>query len=107
KVQAAAAQTDPNASAEDFAAARKKVDQSLSAVWELGMPIGWNDSSKLYFQKHPQISVLGLLITALAVSLGAPFWFDLLNKTVPIRSTVKPEEKDRPADGQPVDLAKS
>ncbi|WP_299579595.1 hypothetical protein [Mucilaginibacter sp.] len=36
----------------------------------------------------------GLLITALALSLGAPFWFDLLNKLVSIRAAgVKPEEK--------------
>lgn len=36
---------------------------------------------------------LGWLITALAVMLGAPFWFDLLNKFMVIRATVKPHEK--------------
>ena len=35
----------------------------------------------------------GWLITALAVSLGAPFWFDMLNKIMIVRSTVKPSEK--------------
>lgn len=43
------------------------------------------------FQRHQNerdgTSVLGWLITALAVSLGAPFWFDLLNKIVRLRST--------------------
>jgi hypothetical protein len=29
----------------------------------------------------------------MAISLGAPFWFDLLNKFMVIRSTVKPHEK--------------
>ena len=38
-------------------------------------------------------AIIGWLITALAVSLGAPFWFDLLNKFMVIRSTVKPHEK--------------
>jgi hypothetical protein len=33
------------------------------------------------------------LLTALAISLGAPFWFDLLNKFIVIRSVVKPHEK--------------
>lgn len=37
----------------------------------------------------------GLFLTALAVSQGAPFWFDLLNKFIVIRSTVKPQEKSR------------
>jgi hypothetical protein len=44
------------------------------------------------------ISIPGWILTALAVSLGAPFWFDLLNKLMVIRSTVKPYEKS-PAEG--------
>jgi hypothetical protein len=35
-------------------------------------------------------------MTGLAVSLGAPFWFDLLNKFIVVRSTVKPTEKSGP-----------
>jgi hypothetical protein len=35
----------------------------------------------------------GWLITAFAVLLGAPFWFDVLNKLMVIRATVKPTEK--------------
>jgi hypothetical protein len=37
--------------------------------------------------------ILGWLVTALAATMGAPFWFDLLNKVMVIRSTVKPKEK--------------
>jgi hypothetical protein len=37
--------------------------------------------------------LIGWLLTGVAVSLGAPFWFDLLNKFMVIRSTVKPTEK--------------
>ena len=33
------------------------------------------------------MSFLGWIITALAISLGAPFWFDLLNKLVKFRGT--------------------
>jgi hypothetical protein len=56
----------------------------------LPLPIGW--------PRHPQgweiaTMILGWLITGLAVSLGAPFWFDLLNKFMVIRATVKPKEK--------------
>ena len=45
--------------------------------------VGWNYVSPL----------LGWLITAFAATLGAPFWFDVLNKVMVIRSTVKPHEK--------------
>jgi len=37
--------------------------------------------------------LVGWLVTALAVMLGAPFWFDVLNKVMVVRSTVKPHEK--------------
>jgi hypothetical protein len=40
--------------------------------------------------------IFGWFVTALGVSLGAPFWFDLLNKIMVIRSTVKPDEKSPP-----------
>lgn len=36
---------------------------------------------------------LGWLITAAAISLGAPFWFDTLNRFMIVRSTIKPKEK--------------
>ena len=35
---------------------------------------------------------LGFLLTALAICLGSPFWFDLLNKLVKIRAAGKKEE---------------
>jgi len=72
-------------------AAQKTIQKSLSAVTELGMPIGWGSaSSRQYFFDHPVLSILGLLVTALAIAQGAPFWFDLLQRFVGIRSTVKP-----------------
>jgi hypothetical protein len=39
---------------------------------------------------------VGWLLTAIAVSFGAPFWFDVLNKFMVVRSTVKPKEKSEP-----------
>ena len=32
--------------------------------------------------------ILGLLLTAIALSFGAPFWFDLLNKFMKLRSSL-------------------
>ncbi len=37
--------------------------------------------------------VVGWLITAFAVMLGAPFWFDVLSKIITIRSTLKPTDE--------------
>ena len=32
-------------------------------------------------------------MTGFALSMGAPFWFDMLNKIMVVRATVKPHEK--------------
>lgn len=62
-------------------------------------PIGWDmsaprHSSDWYFSPEGWLKkIVGLLVTALAVSLGAPFWFDLLRKLVAIRSGGRSEKK--------------
>jgi hypothetical protein len=40
------------------------------------------------------LKILGWIITALAISLGAPFWFDLLNKLMKLRGAVKEETEN-------------
>jgi hypothetical protein len=71
----------------------------MTELQSFGLPIGWtweqNDPRSI---KERDLGiwlerVLGWLLTGCAVSLGAPFWFDLLNKFVVVRSTVKPFEK--------------
>lgn len=70
------------------------------------IPIGWMKRTNglegsLTWRAFPAgfgdwlLKLAGLIGTALAVALGAPFWFDVLNKFMVVRSTVKPEEKSR------------
>jgi hypothetical protein len=85
----------------------KVLVEELSAI---GYPIGWTWESELKPAACSQpwsgeykrcadpwsaivYSIPGWVISALAVTLGAPFWFDMLNKLMVIRSTVKPREK--------------
>ncbi|WP_303315280.1 hypothetical protein Q4Q34_15730 [Flavivirga abyssicola] len=37
----------------------------------------------------------GYVLTALAISLGSPFWFDLLNRLIKLRSSLKPKEQQK------------
>jgi hypothetical protein len=62
----------------------------------LGLPIGWNPDKLPSSPYEWALRLLGILLTSLAVSLGAPFWFDLLNRFIVVRSTVKPTEKSPP-----------
>jgi hypothetical protein len=77
----------------------------LNTISGLGLPIGWDprDIETVpgriptgwgWLQK-----LLGCLVTAAAVSLGAPFWFDMLNKVIDVRSSLKPKpQAAAPAD---------
>lgn len=69
--------------------------QTLQALPQLHLPLGWVGSAS-----HPDdprsaptdaagwlTKVAGLLITAVALSFGAPFWFDLLKSFVGIRTS--------------------
>ncbi len=62
------------------------------------LPVLWKDTDTAWEQIVPfkqdgwLFRLVGWLITALAVSLGAPFWFDLLNKLVNIRRAVQPRK---------------
>lgn len=98
---------EPTADSEE-AKAKKKLDGYKQQIQNLGVPIGWAQRDP----NHPDVQdprypplvnpfdwggwlkkLLGLLLTAIAVSLGAPFWFDMLNKVINIRSAGKaPEE---------------
>jgi len=56
-----------------------------------GLPFGWNKNileALKTISKWDQAMMLGgWLLTGLGVSLGAPFWFDLLNKVASLRAT--------------------
>jgi hypothetical protein len=70
----------PNVTSADVG---KAIAQDRSLLGEL---IGWQgvDAAKTtqdWFER-----ILGWILTAIALSLGGPFWFDLLNKFINIRS---------------------
>lgn len=82
-------------------AASATYEEAATQLKSLGLPIGWSDSwrradvSGAWYESAWGVMgpILGWLVTAFAATLGAPFWFDLLNKIMVIRSTVKPHEK--------------
>ena len=73
--------------------------EEVAKLGLLGLPIGWNLQDLPGSATGWMTRVVGWILTAFAISLGAPFWFDVLNKIMVVRSTVKPKEKspDEPA----------
>ena len=77
---------------------RERVKQMSAEIKKLGLPIGWsrepNDTKSLPTDVGGwALKIIGLSLTAIAVSLGAPFWFDVLNKLINIRSAGKKPER--------------
>lgn len=68
---------------------------------ELNLPITWAADKGTVPAGDDYVGwtfkAIGLLITALLVSLGAPFWFDMLNKLVNLRSAGTPPQSKAPA----------
>ncbi|QBE65910.1 hypothetical protein [Pseudoduganella lutea] len=98
------------------APALQAAEKARDLLREIGMPMGWVHLGGMGFfegmrpvqlcksvrasactgsREHPSYARIaaGWLITAIGVMLGAPFWFDVLNRFMVIRSTVKPHEK--------------
>ncbi len=93
------ARTEP-----DAVKAAAQLQQAQAQLNALRLPIGWNFDAQARIgalpdpRRMPQGwdwlgKLAGLLVTIIAVSMGAPFWFDTLNKVVNARLTggVPPE----------------
>ena len=82
---------------------KQQLDEQLGSI---SLPIGWNfdnycqqfydlrdctksDNSKKWLSRIiPTFrTILGWIISGIAVSMGAPFWFQLLNKFINVRNT--------------------
>lgn len=55
--------------------------------------LGWETYDSSSF-RNIFYSLIGWMVTALALSLGAPFWFDLLNKLMKLRGSVATPTSD-------------
>ena len=76
-----------------------RTQKYVEAYGNLGLPIGWTDfevpspdadagSGSLWaLVRFWLLKVVGWLLTAVAISVGAPFWFDVLNRVSNIRTS--------------------
>lgn len=83
----------------------RTLSNQLNEAGVLGLPIGYpptmtefNHQPFAWIGERARVAgngLVGLLITTFAVSLGAPFWFDVLKRVVEIRSAgLSPTEAD-------------
>lgn len=96
--------TDPQTG--QITVAPKSFTELRSEIDALSLPIGWPEPGA------PMISdpgffwwavkkLMGILVTGFAVSQGAPFWFDLLNKITNLRAATRPPDEQAKHAPQP------
>jgi hypothetical protein len=96
-LRAAVVATAEGYAAADAAPAQASYEESVRELHVLaaaGIPLGWEHEGAAG-AAFP-VMLIGWLLTAFAVMLGAPFWFDLLNRFMTVRSTIKPKAGHAP-----------
>jgi hypothetical protein len=77
----------PGQAANDLNKAANDVDK----VVKVGIPMGWSGEAVPHGRGEILLAIAGWALTILAISLGAPFWFDTLSRFARLRSSGKPE----------------
>jgi hypothetical protein len=93
--------------ATDAAALEKCASEKLTALHAAGLPVGWNNMPKtwsewgkwlkgflphvgdLFDQSSDYLRWLGWILTGLAASFGAPFWFDTIKRVSAAKKTLE------------------
>lgn len=75
----------------------KIIEEVEKKIQQLQLPIGWplvdGDPRVPSNCKGWLAKIAGLFFTMIALSLGAPFWYDVLNKVVHLRASGKPPKE--------------
>jgi hypothetical protein len=88
---AAATPTPDGAELSEAAQRLNTAADDIDDVVKVGIPMGWRGEAVPHGLGEILIAIAGWLLTILAISLGAPFWFDALGRLSRLRSTGKPE----------------
>jgi hypothetical protein len=65
----------------------QRAEDDFRQIHHLGFPAGWGSDNRPNLLAGWLSAIAGWLITAFAVSLGAPFWFDVLSRVARLRSS--------------------
>ena len=74
----------PAGQEQTVAEALRNVESGLQSLGALSLPIGWTEEAR------PSMwygAIAGWMLTAIAIVMRAPFWFDLIGRVARLRST--------------------
>jgi hypothetical protein len=81
---------------------QNRIQENVDKLQQLGVPIGYEGEGWPKGLVGWLSKIFGLLLTVGAASLGAPFWFDVLNKFINVRAAGKsPDEMAKSPEAPP------
>ena len=89
--QANADASAPSTTGKKAAKTLDNAADNVDKVVKVGIPMGWRGAAIPRGAEGIATAIGGWLLTILAISLGAPFWFDALSRFSRLRSGGKPE----------------
>jgi hypothetical protein len=100
KAEVAAGMVKTDASGKEIKLTKEEIEKELKKNEDAGILLGW--------QTFPPsvdfallLKILGILITGFGISMGSPFWWDLLNRFVNLRMGGKKPEAHNPLKDAP------
>lgn len=95
-------ETDADSARPELFEAVKAVRRAVDAAG-VSLPLGWQDETLRPAATFGGFAakLAGWILTALAVSLGAPFWYDLIGRLVSLRWAGKTPESDKAGANRP------
>jgi hypothetical protein len=84
-----------------IAAKMQQYSAAMEQLNSLGIPWRWGTQERIYVLTHPFLSIVGWFMTALAATMGANFWFQVLGGLVRMRLSGNKPEGAPPVGAQP------
>jgi hypothetical protein len=80
----------PQPAGDDAAELTREATDAIQQLQKIGLPLRWSEATTPDNVPSWLLKFVGLIITAFALTFGAPFWFDLLKRVVGVRASGPP-----------------
>jgi hypothetical protein len=80
----------PQPAGDDAGELAREATDAIQQLQKIGLPLRWSEAATPDDVPGWLLKFVGLIITAFALTFGAPFWFDLLKRVVGVRASGPP-----------------
>lgn len=83
----------------------EKINARVRYLTDSGLPLGWEEGRRQEFLDGPLDKLFGVLLTALMISFGAPFWNDVLKSLMGVKTLLRKKTASASTEAPPAEPA--